>query len=180
MKVIDCTFDEFLTLPEETVKDYMAIGLVMKTFDYGESTTWEWGKVKEIQFIFTTEEGLNAILKSVAIMDESKPEWVRKRSWIETLKKFNAIVKGLEIISEKEKMLEYEPTIYELEAGIEDYGQFGYFVTIDRLSGGDPLKYERVTKLPWNVIFSKLMLDRTDSDFRERYQKIMQRKYSMK
>lgn len=52
-------------------------------------------------------------------------------------------------------------TAEEKAAGIEDLEQFGEAVALDDLAGGDPLKYKKLLKKPYGIIFLKLCLNKT-------------------
>ena len=56
------------------------------------------------------------------------------------------------------------------------FNQFGYFVTIDRLAGGDALKHEAIGQLPYSQVFAELKLRLVESIFMKNYQKIIQSK----
>ena len=47
------------------------------------------------------------------------------------------------------------PNAKMFQAGINKLDQFGLMNTIDNLAGGDVLKYDKVRKLKYNVVFDK-------------------------
>lgn len=177
MLVKDYTLIELSLIGDEQFREYLSLGLVMKPKDNGlpKLTEWEWGKIKEIQLIISSGITIYAIAAIIEIATGEKNIMTRK--WTDVFPFFNYIRKGLDEIAVMEDHLAYEPTIYEMSAGIEEFNKFGYFVTVDRLAGGDPLKYDEIVKQPYQVIYSKLLLNKTDAEFTERYQKIMMNKY---
>ena len=56
------------------------------------------------------------------------------------------------------------------------YNEFGVYATIDRLAGGDPLKYDEIGKTEFSVIFAKLRLNQVDVQFAKNYQKVIMSK----
>lgn len=71
------------------------------------------------------------------------------------------------------ELLGYEPTGEEIEAGIEEFNQFGVFNQIDSLACGDITKHDEVRALPYSVCFTKLYKDKLSSEFQKRYNKII-------
>jgi hypothetical protein len=179
MKVIDCTLAELEQLPRDQQENIITIGFVLKPDAWGttEITLYEWGKVKEMQEAARKYKDLDMILNMICIAKDMKKEELYNYNWRKLFAFFNYLAHGLEHINKLEKLLEYEPTSEEVRAGIEDFDQFGYFVTIDRLAGGDPLKYDAIVKLPFDVIYSKLLLSKTDAIFQKRYHEVLKQKY---
>ena len=179
IEVENYTLNEFVMLPEEMQSDYVTIGLALNGdnwTDEDDITQWPWGRIKEIQSELINDLGLETIVNIINISTDIDKEDIMKKGWYEVFRFFNWIMKSLDIISNLEKQLAYEPSGDELRAGIEEYNQFGYFVTIDRLAQGDPLRYEDITKQPFNIIFSKLLLNGVDYNFQSAYSKIMMNK----
>lgn len=179
MKVIDCTVSELFRLTDQQQADIITVGFVLKADSWNtpDMQLYEWGVVKEIQQSLTLD-GLDAICEAVRIGKGFKDiTEVYSKSWRQVFGYFNYLQHGLERIAKMEELLNYEPTSEEMRAGIEEFNKFGVFVTIDRLAGGDPLKYEAITKMPYNIIYSKLLLSKTDSEFQKRYEKIISDKY---
>lgn len=160
-------------LDEETKGQYIALGLALNPEggDIEDLQSIEWGKIKEIQGVINIDFTLDIMLHVCSTIKDIKN--IEELKWTKLFPFYNFILAGLKKISKLEERLSYEPTIYELSAGIEDYNQYGIFVTIDRLAGGDPLKYEQITKLPYNIVFSKLLLNLTDSNFQKKYSEII-------
>ena len=77
------------------------------------------------------------------------------------------------LIKIETRELAYEPTSIEMMAGIESFNGFGVFIQIDSLAGGDPVKYEKIRKLPYHVCFAKLLLNKKNNEFQKRYNEIL-------
>lgn len=48
--------------------------------------------------------------------------------------------------------------------------------TIDALAQGNVLRWQEVLRLPYNVVYLKLLKNKLDNDFQERYKKILENK----
>jgi hypothetical protein len=153
MKLKNCTLAELFELSPEDLSIYRTVGLSLEPDSWGVADLLEWPyiTVKQIQ-----EKLINAY-------DFETMIWIIKElTKLEAEIILNAQIKRA---NELEQKLVYEPDADETRAGIDQYNQFSYFVTIDRLAGGDPLKYDEVGKVQFSVIYSKLMLNRVDNEF---------------
>jgi hypothetical protein len=56
-------------------------------------------------------------------------------------------------LHEKESQLKYNPTLKEINAGINEFNEYGPYNYIYQLTGGDPLKEEAFFNLPWSTVF---------------------------
>ena len=173
MKLFDYSIYELSMLDQDSRDEYVAIGLSLTSDgrELEDLQTIEWGKVKEIQGLLHMEFDIEAMAQACNIIyDIHRPDAMK---WNELFPLYNFIIEGLVKIEKLEERLKYEPSIQELSAGIEEFNQFGIFVTIDRLAVGDPLRYDAITKLPYNIIFSKLLLNLVDANFQKKYQEII-------
>ena len=48
---------------------------------------------------------------------------------------------------------------------------FSWFATLDALAKGDPTKYDEILEKEANVIYTKLLLDKTTSEYSENLRK---------
>lgn len=62
------------------------------------------------------------------------------------------------------------------QAGLNKLDVFGDFSLIDKVAGGDVLKYDQVLGLEYYVILNKLSLDLERSLFERRYNEVMIKK----
>lgn len=65
--------------------------------------------------------------------------------------------------------LHREPTAKELNAGIENYQDFGYANQLRALRGKDATKDEELLKLPYAIIFRELCMNKVDAEYQEAY-----------
>ena len=97
-----------------------------------------------------------------------KREEVEQMKWFDIARFYTFILKAITEINTKEQSLSYEPDAKEINAGIEEFNKFSWFTSLDRLAGGDVLKYDEVGKQPWSIIFTKLLLNKTDAEYHKR------------
>jgi hypothetical protein len=170
------TFKQFLNLEGEEKALYKAFGLRLRPDPCcrpSDILDWQWGEIKQIQDIINKDLlHYTDMTEILCLASQSPEEKVMEIVWYKLFALYNFVVEGLKQINELEKQLSYEPTGKELGAGIEQYNDFGWFVTMDRLAGGDPLKYDEIGKLSYGVIFAKLKLNALDSDFNKRITKV--------
>ena len=76
------------------------------------------------------------------------------------------------IIRWEVRNLPYKPSGDEIRAGISDFNRLGDTPTIDRLAGGDVLKWEAVLDLPYSTIRKKLLLSNISSNFEKKLSEI--------
>ena len=167
-------FAEFLDLPDETREEYEHIGMLLPSdpWDIPDVLEWEYLTVKEVQSNIHETIDYEQIIWIINEITGIENEKILSKCWIDVFKFLKFVFDSIEKINELEKKLAYEPDSDEINAGIENYNQFGHFATIDRLSGGDPLKYESIGKLQYSIIFAKLVLNKVDQEFSKKYQAI--------
>lgn len=163
---------EFLSLPDEERDNYKDFGLRLRANPQGlppDIIEWPWATIKQIQDIINQPmlhyEDMVEIL--VIATGESRDK-ILLWKWTNSFPLYNFTVNGIKQINELEEQLAYEPSGKELSAGIDEYNAFGWFVTLNRLAGGDPLRYDAVGKLPYHVIFATLKLNKVDNEFQKR------------
>lgn len=167
-ELYDYTYREFLTLDKDERDLYRAYGLKAKAKNLHESEMleWQWGRVKQIQDVINKETlSWDDLAEIAAIALNKKEDEIMDLKWFDVARFYTFILQSVTAINDKEKLLAYEPDSKELAAGIEQFQQFSWFGTLYRLAGGDPLKFEEVGRQPWSVIFSTLMLQKTENDF---------------
>ncbi len=173
-----CTFGEFLNLPETERKEYERIGLLLKPDPWQVSNymNWPYITVKDIQQTLSENHDYEAIINVITELTGQRKDKINAKMWFDVFRFLKFVINSINEVSELEKKLAYEPEADEERAGIEMFNEFGYFVTIDRLAGGDILKHDEVGKMPFSHVFAKLRLNQTDSIFMKNYQKIISSK----
>ena len=172
------TFREFLNLDPEEMEEYKSIGMLLKPNSWGVSDYMKWPyiTVKDIQTMLCEDLSYEHIIDIIKELTGLKVEKILDKYWNDVFKFIKFVFKSIEQVNEVEKKLVYKPSADEEQAGIEMYNQFGYFATIDRLAGGDPLRYDEIGQTEFSVIFAKLMLNNVDTQFSKNYQKIIMKK----
>jgi len=173
------SFREFLALPDEEFRRYESIGLVLKNSEsWGVSNFMKWPylTVKEIQSTISESVNYEQVIDIIKELSGYPRDKILDKCWIDVFRFVKFVMKSIEEVDKVEEKLAYEPDAHEQEAGHESYQQFGYFATIDRLAGGDPLKYELIGNMEYSVIFSKLLLNKVDAQFAKNYQKSISKK----
>ena len=166
------SFDEFLCLEDKDEQSlYKSFGLAAKAKDWdkGDILDWPWSRVKNIQDVINKETVTYSEMTEVIVLASELPvKTICRTKWHEVFAFYNFVVESIKRVNELEKQLSYEPSARELSAGIERYDAFGWFVTLDRLAGGDMLKYEAIGNLKYCDVFAKLKLNKVDREFNER------------
>ena len=172
------TFKKFLSLDPVLMQEYESTGLLLKPDSWGinDFMTWPYITVKEIQLTLSQDYDYEQVINIIKELTGMSVKKILGKSWIDIFKFIKFVFKSIERINELEKKLIYEPDADEQNAGIEMYNEFGVFATIDRLAGGDPLKYDEIGKTEFSVIFVKLRLNQVDVQFAKNYQKVMMNK----
>ena len=168
------SFDEFMCLPQEEKELYKAFGLKVRPDDWGKGDIleWEWAVIKQLQDILNQPSlSYNDMTEVILIASGLPVKEICVKPWYEVFRLYNFIITGVKQINEIEKQLEYEPDAREVNAGIEEYNQYSWFVTLDRLAGGDMLKYDAIGKLKYCDVFAKLKLNKTDAQYSKRLMK---------
>ena len=170
-ELYDYTFTEFIALETEQRELYKAFGLKAgaKNLTKIDPQEWEWGRIKQIQDLVNKEYlWLTDIVEVVMVALDLKREEVEQMKWFDIARFYTFILKAITEINTKEQSLSYEPDAKEMNAGIEEFARFSWFATLDRLAGGDILKYDEVGKQPWSIVFTKLLLNKTDAEFNKK------------
>lgn len=162
------TFTEFTALPQDERDLYKAFGLHLKAKNITDKATmdWEWGRIKQIQDLINQPSlSYDDLAEIIALAAEKDKVDVLQMYWTDVFPFYNFILKEIQAINEKEQQLSYEPDAREQNAGVERYQAFSWFATMNRLSGGDPLKYDAIGRQPYAVIFSTLLLQKVDREY---------------
>ena len=169
------TFKKFLSLDPVLMQEYESTGLLLKPDSWGvnDFMSWPYITVKEIQLTLSEDYDYEQVINIIKELTGMSVKKILRKSWIDIFKFIKFVFKSIEKINELEKKLIYEPDADEQNAGIEMYNEFGVFATIDRLAGGDPLKYDKIGKTEFSVIFVKLRLNQVDVQFAKNYQKVI-------
>jgi hypothetical protein len=168
------SFKEFIELNEEERELYKSFGLKTKPDNWGkvDILEWGWALIKNLQDLLNKPYlTYNDMSEIISLASGISYEEIYKLKWFDVFKFYNFVTKGIEQINEIEKQINYEPTNEEISAGIEEYNQFGWFVTLNRLAGGDILKHEDIGNQKYCDVFAVLKLQKIDAQFNKNLMK---------
>lgn len=176
----NCTFKELQALEVDELNYYITTGLFIPPNSWGipDIIEWNYGKVMELVMMFGTEINLPDVVSICCFATGKKQTLIENKRWHEVFAFYNHIAKEVVRVEEILKTLHVLPTQEEEAAGIDNFAQFGVFATIDRLAGGNVLKYEAIENMPFMVIYTKLKLNKVEAEYQEAYQKIITAKYN--
>ena len=56
----------------------------------------------------------------------------------------------------------------EIRAGIKAFEKFGFYNTVNSLAGGDVLRWQEILNLPYEIVFLKQLLNKTEFGFQKK------------
>ena len=165
---------EFLFLPEEKRNEMTAIYNLV-TFDV-DCKTWTFEAVKETQYQLKRPLDYKTMIEIVGRQIDGSLFDIDAHVFFGT---FNGIAKSiLEITEIENNALGHTPTGDEIIAS-EDVGgfnSFGYLPELDRLAGGDILKYDAIRKQSWSDCFSKLAYESRQMRYQNKMMELIRKK----
>lgn len=167
------SYEKFLELNHIDFELYKNAGLALKpdSWNVSDVMLWDFITVKKIQTIIESDYTFEDIPRIAQILTGYPVQKIMQKLWTEVFAFHNFVVRQIEKINELEKKLVYEPDNTEIEAGIERFGQFGYFATVDALAGGDITKYDQVGAVDYATVYAKLLLNKAENEYRKAYNK---------
>ncbi|WP_431137468.1 hypothetical protein [Psychroserpens mesophilus] len=190
---------DFLKQPTELILEYVEILRLLKPIEtkYDIYNL----KLKEVEFIkenlnLTNDETIIEIISMVqGYEDYVTPKWLTKIlpskvvQYLNAKKKrkvlnlriteffglLNNVKNQLEQISKAEASSltsEHTNIKWEQVNGSERLQKFGIYNTLDALADGDILKYDAIMNLEYSEVFTKLLMNKTNSDLQHEMQNI--------
>jgi len=171
------SYRTFVDFPEQKFIYYRRIGASIKPKPgkLDDIINWNYGKVKELQMMFTKNVTMGMIPQICAFAHDGEPESFWGMKWHETFGYWNHVKNEIERVFERERVLAYEPDADQIEAGIERINKFGVFATIDVLANGNILLYHEIEAMPYHLVFAKLHLESERAKYMENKSKIIAR-----
>ena len=97
-------------------------------------------------------------LSMLVMLPDITVDYLLKQKIVDIFHFYNHLINEIEItIKNENRLLNYIPDPDEIAAGIDRFNKFGIFGTIDSLADGDLLKHKEILKMPYNIVFSKLL-----------------------
>lgn len=180
MKIQNISFKEYVALPDRAEYDYyLKYGFLdpEDIFKIGKFLDLSFGEVKDIQYdcqngvswqnFFKATEDLKGLsfkeLGNISVFDLHKA----RLYFAEELNLINSM---------ESDYLGHAASPEERQAGIEMFSSYGAFIQFDKLAGGDPLKYDAIKKLKYDLCFTKLKLEADRNEFNGKYHEIIKNK----
>lgn len=146
-------------------------------FSIGDITQLPFGDVKEIQYKFNKGVTIKDIIEFISKCTSKKIKEIGSINILEFVQINNYIKKQVEFINTIEENGLISPVDADAEqAGVDRFNKFGYWIQIDKLAGGDPLKYDKVKSLTYMDCFTKLKYEVEKDDYLSTLRKIKTRK----
>lgn len=183
MELQQYKFETFVALPDEDRIFYQSIGLLLKAdtahtqahpeYEWRNFRQWEWGKVKEAQWLFSQPdinydqliEGLAVILKTPDVHIETKKTWLKGESWINVFKFYNFVQDSLKEVTKMEvNFLSYEAEDANIQEAVEPLNKYGHFATLHALTKGDMTKFEEWERMTYMNVFTFLRYEKEKAE----------------
>ena len=174
MQIEKYTVEQFLFLPEEKRNEMTAICNLV-TFDV-DCKTWTFEAVKETQYQLKRPLDYKTMIEIVGRQIDGSLFEIDAHVFFGT---FNGIAKSiLEITDIENNALGHTPTGDEMIASEEvgGFDSFGYLPELDRLAGGDILKYDAIRKQSWSDCFSKLAYESRQMRYQNKMMELIRKK----
>jgi hypothetical protein len=78
------------------------------------------------------------------------------------------------LIEAENRLLSAPASALEKKAGIRAFEKFKYINTVNALAGGDITKWDAVLNMPYERVLTKLLLNKTESEYQKRYSELIQ------
>ncbi len=174
IKLPDITWSEYWDLANKnkaTKFNYAAIfspylNTPLDLFKIGEFNKLTFGEVKDLQHTFQNGVGLIEMINFVNVFKNIEIKHIAKNKFFDICRARRYFEEQIYKIYKLEKNLSYDVTAQDESAGINSLDKFGVLIQIDSLAGGDPLKYEPVKKLPYDICFAKMLMEKTKDQVR--------------
>jgi hypothetical protein len=170
IEIADITFTKYIELEDKHAYNYVSnyspkLNTAKDLFNIGPFNELTFGQVKDAQTIFKNGIGWKELINFVSDMTGKKQEKIAGYKFFELCKVRRYVEEQLARIYRIESSLYYEVSTIDKAAGIDNLAKFGVMIQIDNLAGGDPLKYDPVRALPYEVGFMKLLMDKERAEY---------------
>lgn len=158
--MIDYKVKDIISKDAEEVQDVLSLVRYIKPAeDVREVFKMRFVDVNNLKEFLGRNETIKAVM---LVLDKPRSEVINMRvtTFFPIL---NNIVKQVEgILKAEERGLSSDVVDFKWEAvrGSERLAKYGYYNTLDDLSGGDITKWEEIRQLPYNEVFLKLLLNK--------------------
>ena len=192
MELRKYSFDAFVNLPDEERIMYQTVGLLLRAdtehtkehprYEWRSVLHWEWGRVKEAQWIFSQSdltyeqllEGLAVITKPHDVQLLTEINWYKQQVWIDVFKFYNFVQAALKEATTMEvNALSYDADDANIEEAVEPLNKYGHFATLHALTKGDMTKFELWERMPYMQVFTFLRYEKEKAEVDKKVFKIL-------
>ena len=71
------------------------------------------------------------------------------------------------------RLLATPVSVLEKKAGIAEFKRFSYVNTVNSLAGGDITKWTEILNMPYERVFTKLLLNKTEATYQRKYAELI-------
>ena len=177
MELENITFLEYVNLKDKSLYNYASkfsrkLNTANDLFDIGPFTSLTFGQVKDAQHLFNDGVNWENLFKFVCQLKNTHKKHLAKNKFFELCMFRQYVAEQLNEIYNIELNLFHEVNHTDEAAGIDKLAKFGVMIQIDKLAGGDVLKYDAIKQMPYNLCFTKLLLDKETDLYNMRKNKI--------
>ena len=165
MEIENITFLEYTNLKDKSLYDYAAqfsrkLNTAKDLFDIGDFTKLTFGQVKDAQYLFSSGVSFEKMFKFVSQVTKDPYNKIAKQRFFDLCMCRRFVEEQLQEIHKLELNIYHETDARDESAGIDRLAKFGVLIQIDSLAGGDVLKYDLIKELPYNLCFTKLLMQK--------------------
>ena len=164
---------DFLQQDPGLIEDYVVVLKNLKPVPTkNKIQDLSFGEVETIKQSINDPSSMPEIFGYLQGMDEKEFQDIRITEFYGLLNDIIKQIENLTAMEEQELISEHSDYKWEAVNGSKRLSVMGILPTVDRLAGGDILKYEQVLELPYLTVFNKLRMDRIKSDIEHDMNKI--------
>ena len=165
MELENITFIQYLNLKDKSIYDYVSnysrvLNKPEDIFKIGDFTKLTFGQVKDAQFTFKNGVYWHDLINFVSYIKNISHQKISNNKFFTLCKVRRFIEEQLNEIYKLELNIYHDVSNLDESAGIDSLNKYGVLIQIDKLAGGDILKYDAIKNLPYNLCFTKLMMDK--------------------
>ncbi|HNQ20436.1 MAG TPA: hypothetical protein PKI46_05185 [Bacteroidales bacterium] len=177
-EIENITIKEFFSLEENKLLElYRILRLIKSDGRHIQSIQLlSYKDVVQLKQLCTIQTPIN-IIAIIEGVFEIPLKQQREMKLTEYFPLLNFVINGIEEIIEMEHIRLSSTAKDDLiMAGVELLNQYGDIATIDALAGGDILRWQQIELLPWQIVFTKLCMDKDKAQIQENYLEIIKNK----
>lgn len=158
------------------------VNMKYKEIDIRNSDELTFGQYIKLKTIISQEDKEIEIIEKIILCLYNKKPTREDYKDISFINYINKIVDDMVYwVKQENKALSYTPSIEEREAGIEELGEsVGSFSIVKFLAKEYSKDPDDILNWSWKKVFYILLTDKKEFDYKEKFNKILERKYKVK